>query len=207
MGIKPGRGVCFTMNVGWDIETYASVGTLILSIALTIPFFRLDWKKYGLLFLLSAVVGMALCFIFIGMDLYSFPHRLFPGISKIPFTAILTIFPLYVLVGVRYSPRPWAWKIPFYWVMVHLGMAAEFWAEEKTQLIKYGPAWDLWDSYTWWWIFLLVFEWIGGMIVPEKVKKPLEVESFKFGKLGWFIHHFILMTTIFLAGYIAGRMK
>lgn len=194
------------MNIGWNIETYVSILSLVLSIIGSILIIKINWKKYGLLFLLSAFVGVVLCYVFIGFDLYSFPYRLFPGISKIPFTAILTVFPLYVLIGVRYSPRSWQWKIPFYWVMVHLGMAAEYWAEEKTQLIKYSPGWDLWDSYTWWWIFLLVFEWVGNLIVPPEAKKPLNPETLKSGRLGWFILHFILMVTIFYAGYLMGRI-
>jgi hypothetical protein len=132
------------------------------------------------------------------------PARLFPQISKIPFTAVLTIFPLQVLIGVRYSPKPWPWKIPFYWVMVHVGMTAEVWAEERTQLIKYNPIWDVWDSYTWWWIFLLVFEWVGGLIVSAQFRKPIDQELLRYGKLGWFILHFILISTIFLAGVYAG---
>jgi hypothetical protein len=88
--------------------------------------------------------------------------------------------------------------------MVHVGMTAEVWAEERTQLIKYNPIWDVWDSYTWWWIFLLVFEWVGGLIVSAQFRKPIDQELLRYGKLGWFILHFILISTIFLAGVYAG---
>jgi hypothetical protein len=192
------------MNIGWNVETYISIISLILSVLATYFVVKIDWKRYGLLFLISAVSGVALCYVFIYLGLYTFPYRLFPQISKIPFTAILTVFPVYVLLGVRYSPKPWAWKIPFYWVMVHIGMAAEVWAEKRTQLISYGPHWNAWESYTWWCIFLLVFEWVGGMIVTQDIRKPLDQELLHYGKIGWFILHFILITTIFIAGVLLG---
>lgn len=195
-----------TLNIGFNIETYISVTSFILSVIITILIVKINWKKYGFLYLLSAIIGIILCYIFIGLGLYSFPYRLFPSISKIPFTAILTIFPFYVLLGVRYSPRSWPSKIPFYWVMVHLGMLAEVWAETRTQLIKYGSLWDVWDSYTWWWIYLLMFEWIGGLIIPQSLRKPINHDTLMYGKIGWFISHFILISTIFLAGFYAGRV-
>lgn len=77
-------------------------------------------------------------------------------------------------------------------------------AEYSTRLVRYNPEWDVWDSYTWWWIYLLVFEWVGGMIVTEDVRKPLDHELLKFGRIGWFILHFILISTIFLAGVFMG---
>lgn len=191
------------MNIGWNIETYVTIISFILTTLGTIAIVKLNWKRYGFLLLLSAIIGVILCYIFIGFGLYMFPYRLFPQISKIPFTAILTIFPFYVLLGVRYSPKSWPWKIPFYWAMVHIGMTAETWAEHKTLLIKYHPLWDVWDSYTWWWIYLLIFEWVGSLIVPQESRKPLDIELLRFGK-GWFILHFILISTIFLAGFFMG---
>ncbi|MGE5372414.1 MAG: CBO0543 family protein [Solirubrobacterales bacterium] len=194
-----------TVNLGWNIETYLSVSSAIISTIGIILFLKRDWKRYGLLLLLSAIVGVILCYIFLGLKLYSFPYRIFPEISKIPFTAILTVFPLYVLLGVQYSPKSWAWKIPFYWAVVHLGVLTEGWIESHTQILKYNEVWDLWDSYTWWWLYLLVFEWVGGLIIPQGLRKPLDQELIRFGQLGWFILHFILISTIFIAGVYAGQ--
>ena len=119
-----------------------SIIALVLSVIPLILIVRINWKQYGFLFLLSAMIGVILCYIFIYLGLYTFPYRLFPYISKIPFTAILTIFPTYVLLGVRYSPKSWSWKIPFYWAIVHIGMFSEAWAQHSTQLIKYNLPWD-----------------------------------------------------------------
>jgi len=194
------------MNVGWNVETYISILALLLSVTLLISMIRIKWRQYGFLFLLSAVIGVILCYIFIYLGLYTFPYRLFPYISKIPITEILTIFPAYVLLGVRYSPKSWPWKIPFYWTIVHIGVFCEAWAEHSTHLIKYNPPWDTWDSYTWWWIYLLVFEWVGGLIVSPEFRKPIDQELLQYGKLGWFILHFILISTIFLAGVFMQTM-
>lgn len=140
------------------------------------------------------------------MGLYDFPYRLFPGLSPMPLFAILTVFPFYVILGVRYSPSMWGWKIPFYWALVHIGMFFEVLAQNYTQTIKYRNFWDTWDSYTWWWIFLLVFEYVGGLIVSKEYRKPINEELLKYGKTGWFLLHFVLITTIFLAGFYMGRV-
>lgn len=79
-------------------------------------------------------------------------------------------------------------------------------AQNYTQIIKYRKFWDTWDSYTWWWLFLLVFEYIGGLIVSKENRKPLNEEWLKYGEIGWFLLHFILITTIFLAGVYVGMV-
>lgn len=193
------------MNVGWNIETLLSVGALAASIAGCIFILSKNWKQYGTLFLLSGIVGVALCYLFIYLDLYSFPYRLFPSVSTIPFTLILTVFPFYVLAGVRYSPVSWGWKIPFYWVLVHIGVLAESIIEKYTQIIKYNTHWGIWDSYVWWWLFLLVFEWVGGLLVRPEFRKPLDPAHLRYGTVGWFMTHFILIVSIFLAGIVAGK--
>ncbi len=192
------------MNIGWNIETYLSLAAIVFSTVVLLLILRKDWKNYGFLFLLSAIIGNVLCYIFVKLRLYYYPYRLFPQITTMPVSLILTMFPACIVFSVRYSPKSWAHKIPFYWVLVHLGVLIEGWAEEQTQLIKYNDTWDLWASYTWWWIFLLVFEWVGGMIVPAESRRPLDQELLKYGKIGWFIIHFILIGTIFIAGVYTG---
>jgi hypothetical protein len=194
------------MNVGWNIESYLTIISFIVTVVLSTIIVKINWRQYGLLYILNGITGVILCYLFIAFDLYYFPYRILPDISKIPFTVILTVFPFYTLIGVRYSPVSWAFKIPFYWFLVHIGVFTEVLMENNTQLIKYNLYWDVWDSYTWWWLFLLVFEWIGGIIVSPEFKKPLKAENFNYGKLGWFILHFVLIITIFLAGYYMGKV-
>lgn len=125
------------MNIGWNIESVLSVGALVTSTAGSVWIIRKSWKQYGLLFVISGAVGVALCYLFIYLKLYTFPFRLFPSVSAMPITLILTVFPLYVMLGVRYSPKPWLWKLPFYMVMVHIGVTAEAIIEQTTQIIRY----------------------------------------------------------------------
>ncbi|ADY56043.1 hypothetical protein Sgly_1746 [Syntrophobotulus glycolicus DSM 8271] len=194
------------MNIGWNIESYVSVSSMIFSSIILFLILRINWKAYGLLFLLSAAAGEILCVIFAMLGLYSFPYTTFPAISSLPVVLVLTAFPMIVLVGVRYSPENWMSKICLYWVIVNLGMLFETWAQNQTQIIKYDMFWDFWDSYTWWWIYLLVFEWLGGRIVPQSARKPIKGSLLKSGQIGWFISHFILISTIFLAGFYMGRV-
>ncbi|MFZ5642420.1 MAG: CBO0543 family protein [Bacillota bacterium] len=196
------------MDFQWDKERIILVISTLLSLAGAYPIIRLDWKKYGLLFVLAGIVGNVLCLIFVTLGFYSFPKTLIPIIEvNMPFTALLTVFPVIVLAGIRYSPKPWSFKIPFYWAVIHLGMLAETLALNFTGLISYEFKWDFWDSYTWWWIFLLGFEWIGGMIIPDHLRKPINASSFLYGRELWAVFHFILIITIFLGGYYLGRIS
>ncbi|HZK56525.1 MAG TPA: hypothetical protein VFC84_20405 [Desulfosporosinus sp.] len=52
----------------------------------------------------------------------------------------------------------------------------------------------------------MVFEWVGGLIVSPEFRKPIDQELLQYGKLGWFILHFILISTIFLAGVFMQTM-
>lgn len=192
------------MNFQWNIETVILVSSTVLALAGAVWIMKFNWKRYGLLFLFSAIVGQIICYLFVKLGFYSFPYRLFPHVSTMSFTSILTVFPFYVLFAVRYSPKPWKWKIPFYWALVHLGLLIETWAQAKTDLIQYDRFWDVWDSYTWWWIYLLVFEWIGDLLIPDEDRSPINAEWMEYGKGGWFILHFILILTVFLGGYYVG---
>lgn len=195
------------LNLQDNIETYSTLIALIITLTGSYLIVRNDWKRYGMVFLLTGVVGNILCYLFIKLGFYSFPYRLFPSISIMPFETILTLFPFYVVLGVRYSPQAWAFKIAFYFGIVHFGMFKEVLAESFSDLIRYDYGWDVWDSYTWWWIFLLMFDYIGGLIVPEHLRKPITLESFRYGNWLWLILHFIIITTIFLGGYYLGFEK
>ena len=192
------------MNLQYNLETIVTIATVALATLGTFLIIRLDWKRYGLLFLLSGIVGNIFCYFFVKVGFYSFPYRIFPQILTMPFETIITVFPFYVLLGVRYSPVAWAYKIPFYWAMVHLGITAETLAQLYTKLISYDFAWDFWDSYTWWWIYLLIFEWVGGKIIPPHLRRPLSTESFKYGSWAWIVFHSIVISTIFLGGLYLG---
>lgn len=190
----------------YGTEIFILIAVIVLPGAGILCIMRQDWKKYGSLYLLSAVVGWILCYLFVKIGFYDFPVRFFPNLSEVPLLPLLTAVPFYVLLGVRYSPRSWAWKIPFYWGMVHLVVFAEGWAQYETGLLRYLKLWDLWDSYTWWWIYLLVFEWVGGTIIPDEKRRPLDHAALQYGKIGWFLLHVILIVTVFLSGFYLGRM-
>ncbi|MTI81681.1 MAG: hypothetical protein FH758_12540 [Firmicutes bacterium] len=196
-----------TLNVSWNIETVITLSLIFISLIGSYLIIRLDWKKYGLLYLIVAIIGNILCYLFVSFGFYSFPYRLFPNTFIMPVTSVSTIIPFYVLIGVRYSPKLWVYKIIFYMGFVHLGMLAETIARLNTSLIKYNFAWDTWDSYTWWWIFLLIFEYVGGLIINEELRKPISSTAFNYGKWAFFFFHFIVITTIFLAGYYLGYIS
>ena len=189
------------------IETFIHVIAIVAGSIGLLFFLKLDWKSYGQLFIISGIVGNVLCYIFVKLGFYSFPYLFFPKSGSMPFITITLTFPILVLLTIRYSPEKWSWKIPFYWAIIHIGMLVETWALNNTRLIEYNYKWDFWDSYTWWWIYFLVFEWIGSLMISQKLRKPVHLDYLKYGKLGWVMIHFVLIVTIFLAGYYLGSIK
>lgn len=129
--------------------------------------------------------------------------NLLHGHLLIPFGLVSTVFPFGVLFGVRKIPEKWKWKIPFYWAIVHVGAAGEVFLKH-TAIFRFNREWDLWDSYTLWWLSFLLFELLGEKIVPTPLRKPIDSESFRYGSWGWLIFHFIVIVTIFLAGVYVG---
>ncbi|MFN3346854.1 MAG: CBO0543 family protein, partial [Candidatus Bipolaricaulaceae bacterium] len=97
---------------------------------------RRDWKRYGALYLTVAIIGNIICYVFTRIGYYSFPFRLFPDLSIMPFTVVATFFPFCVILAFYFAPKPWLWKIPFYWSIIHVGMLLETIFEERTALIK-----------------------------------------------------------------------
>jgi len=194
------------MKYGWALDYIILYGSIAAGAGACIWFVRQQWKQYGLLFLLSAAVANGLCFLFVNFGFYVYPVRELPQYSPMPFIAVTVAFPALVMFGVRYSPRRWPWKIPFYWGIVHLGVLAEVFALQATKLIRYQVKWDTWDSYTWWWLYLLLFEWIGGRIVAPEHRRPIAAKSFQYGRWAWATFHFIVIITIFLAGYYLGSV-
>ncbi|WP_156288628.1 CBO0543 family protein [Oceanobacillus salinisoli] len=137
------------INVGFHIEFFVHITVIIIGFLGLLFFLKLDPRRYGLLFILATLVGNILCFIFVKLNFYLFPYVLFPAFEFMPISAVTLSFPILVLFAVRYSPKQWGWKIPFYWTIVHIGVFIETWALTNTLLIQYDKEWDLWDSYTW----------------------------------------------------------
>lgn len=194
-------------KVSASIEMLISLGVVAAGLLIIILFLKKDWKRFGSLYVLSAIVGLIICELFVLLRLYWFPSHLFPSIFKMPVVEVTLSFPAMVLLAVNFSPKRWPWKLPFYWAIVHLGLLAETWLLVNTTIIKYSQKWHLWESYTWWWIYFLIFEWIGGLLIPLELRNPLSIRHLRYGKLGWAILHLILILTIFLGGYYMGTLS
>ncbi|CVK17471.1 CBO0543 family protein [Sporomusa sphaeroides] len=186
-----------------SMEMYISVISLIVSLTGTFFILRLDWRRYGLLYTIAGMLGIILCFIFEKVGFYSFPYIFMP-FSRIPVIAVLTAFSFYVILGVRYSPVNWVHKIAFYGVIVNLGVLLETVLKNTTRLIHYDFEWDFWDSYTSWWGFFILMEWIGGKLIPQHLRAPIPAEAFRSEQWFWFVIHFVAIFTIFLAGLYLG---
>ncbi len=195
------------INIGLNIESFIYIITIIVGFIILIAFLKLDWRRYGLLYVIATLTGNIICYIFVKLNFYSYPYLLLPTFEIMPISAIAFSFPVMVLITVRYSPEKWIWKIPFYMTIVHVGVLMETWILNNTRMIEYNYKWDLWDSYTSWWIFFLLFEWIGGLIIPNHFRKPLDSTQLKYGKLGWAAIHFVFIATIFLVGYYLGTLQ
>jgi hypothetical protein len=166
-------------------------------------FIRLDWKRYGFLLLISILSVNLLCYAFTYSGFYSFPNNVLHGEFLIPYGLVSTVLPFLALFGIRFSPEKWVWKIPFYWGIVHLGVLGEV-ILKHTSIFKFEPEWDLWDSYTLWWLYYLLFELLGGKMIPDHLRKPINSILFRYGNWAWLVLHIIVISTIFLAGVYVG---
>jgi len=187
-----------------SFEYFFTLTVIIGSYAGSIFILKKDWKRYGLLYLISAAAGILACVAFMLFDFYYYPVTPYSLGLPFPFTAIVAAFPFYVLVGVNFSPRRWVWKLPFYMAMINLGVFGEILLEEYTEIIEYIPPWDTWDSYSAWWLYFLGMEYIGGMVVPESKRNPLQIKSLRYGRWGWIVTHIIFILTIFFTGVYFG---
>lgn len=194
------------MHIGRNIETLLILSVVLVSIMGSFLIIRINWKLYGALFLLSGAAGTLICLILYLLGLYAFPFRLFQPGEAIPLELTLIVFPFFVLFTVRFSPKSWGWKLAYYMVFVHLAALAEALVENNTQIIKYSAHWQLWESYFFWWLFLLSFEGLAGRIVPPANRKPPSPDFLRFGHAGWVIAHVVFMFTVYLAGLYARQV-
>ncbi|WP_409300178.1 CBO0543 family protein [Peribacillus sp. SCS-155] len=178
------------------------VAILLMAIG-CLYFIRLDWKRYGLLYLIAAISANLLCYVFTVTDYYSFPRNVLHKELVIPYALVSSAFPFAVLFGVRYSPEKWVWKIPFYWGLIHIGVLFEV-ILLATPIFTFQAEWDLWDSYSLRWVYYLLFEILGGKLIPPELRSPISSEAFKYGRWAWIVFHVIVISTIFLAGVYVG---
>lgn len=189
------------MDLQWTtIETWITVISLLLGLIALSFLLRLDWKSYGLLSLLVGLFGASLCASFVGLGFYSFPYLLFPNRLGIPIAIMSLVVSSIIALSIRYSPLKWSYKIPYYWGIVHIVVALELVMQLKTSLIKYKLAWNAWDSYSAWWLYFLIFEWLGGKIIPSALRNPIDSSAFQYGNWGWIVLHIILITTFIGTG-------
>jgi hypothetical protein len=62
-----------------------------------------------------------------------------------------------------------------------------------------------WESYTWWWIYLLVFEWVGGLMVLKLPERP-STRNFSNTVIGMVYFALDIIISIFLAGVYTGKV-
>ncbi len=192
------------MYLDYSLEMYITILAIATAFAGCLLIVRADWRHWGPLFLSASLLAIVLCYIFVRLHFYSFPYNLLKNYFLFPILVVGHVFPLLVLLGVKYSPAKWSHKIAFYWVFVVSGMAGETLAHNYTRLIKYELFWDFWDSLTAWWLYLLLFEWIGGKLIPPRLRRPLPDQAFAFGGWAWLIVHFFMVAGFILAGVYLG---
>lgn len=189
-----------------SLETAVYIAIDLVSLIGSLLIMRSNWKRYGLLLAAAGAAAVLTCYLFVRMGFYCYPSRLFGQVSIMPLESLLIAIPFLVLLGVRYSPLRWLYKIPFYLGIVQLAMAAELLIHHNTNIIEYGFMWNFINSYFLWWTYLILFEWIGSKILPSASRYPLKEESFHYGNWAFIALHIILLFTIFLGGYYLGRI-
>ncbi|WP_158286973.1 hypothetical protein [Mesobacillus foraminis] len=49
--------------------------------------------------------------------------------------------------------------------------------KEYAGIINFKNGWDYWDSYSLYWVFSRLFDWIGEGVVPAKHRSPIRSET------------------------------
>ncbi|MCP8968325.1 hypothetical protein [Ectobacillus ponti] len=177
-----------TMFIHWLIIITVAVVSLIgiIGIARRSPF------HYGILLVLQLVSAFVLCVFFqkvMGFYRFALPLRY-------AMILVLSGFGLYVLFIVHYRPRHKTFF--FLFTVLHLVFILEYILEQYVHFIVYQNGWDTWDSYTWYWIYTIVFAGIGDYVVPEKYRNPVDPYS----KGYWLSFFGVLVLTVAFTVYV-----
>jgi hypothetical protein len=153
-----------------------------------------NFLGYRLVLLISLVLSSILCLFFYWLGFYRF---VLPVGQVLPAVAIS--FSLLVLITIRYRPKNHTF--PFFFMTVTIIFSIEVLLKEYMGFIKFRNGWDFWDSYSLYWIYVRLFNYIGDQLVLRKYRMPIYTKT----KIYWGIFILTVVYAVFGLLYLALR--
>ncbi|TCN27071.1 hypothetical protein [Mesobacillus foraminis] len=125
---------------------------------------------YGIVLIISLFVTVSLCLFFYCLGFYRFT---LPVPYVLPVVAVS--FSFLALFLVRYRPK--RRTFPFFFMTLTFIFTLEVLLKEYAGIINFKNGWDYWDSYSLYWVFSRLFDWIGEGVVPAKHRSPIRSET------------------------------
>ncbi|MDZ5471550.1 hypothetical protein SM124_07295 [Bacillus sp. 31A1R] len=159
------------------VITVTSIGCILI--------IRKNVLRYGIVFLISAALAIFLCFFFYINGYYRF---VFPIRFILPTVALS--FGFLSLFIIRFQPEKWTF--PFFFITVNLVFTFEIILRLAFHFIVFRNAWDTWDSYSLYWVYLRLMHHIGRVFVSRKYRNPISYDTKKY----WILFMLVIFYTI-----------
>ncbi|WP_442598773.1 hypothetical protein [Neobacillus sp. D3-1R] len=153
-----------------------------------------NFLGYRLVLLLSLLLSSFLCLVFYWLGFYRF---VLPLWQVLPAVAIS--FSLLVLITIRFKPK--RHTFPFFFMMITSIFTIEVLLKEYWGFIKFRNGWDFWDSYSLYWVYVRLFNYIGDRLVPRQYRMPIYTKS----NIYWGLFILIVIYALFGVFYLAMR--
>jgi hypothetical protein len=80
-------------------------------------------------------------------------------------------FGLLVLFTIHFKPEKFTF--PFFFITINWVFGVEI-ILEYIGFITFRNGWDFWDSYSLYWIYVRLFNFIGDYLIPIKYRNPIQ---------------------------------
>ncbi|WP_160725823.1 hypothetical protein [Bacillus sp. USDA818B3_A] len=142
--------------------------------------------RYGMVLIISLIVTSGLCLLFYAMDFYRF---VLPLPAVLPVVAIS--FSFLALFIIRYRPRDKTF--PFFFITLTLVFTIEVFLKDYAGFIRFKNGWDYWDSYSLYWVFARLFNYVGVYLVPYHFRHPVKSDT----KTYWGLFFLMVVYSVF----------
>jgi hypothetical protein len=122
--------------------------------------------RYGLIFIFHFIFSISICLCFYWFGFYRY---VFPLYYVLP--AVVFSFGLLVLFTIHFKTKKFTF--PFFFMTINLVFCFEIFLQ-YIGFIKFRNGWDFWDSYSLYWIYVRLFNFIGDYLIPIKYRNPIK---------------------------------
>ncbi|WP_078544979.1 hypothetical protein [Litchfieldia alkalitelluris] len=146
--------------------------------------------RYGIIFLISILLSVSFCIFFYFNGFYRFVLPIY--LILLP---VICSFGFLILFLIKY--RPTKYTFPFYFSVLTFILGCEIFLKDVVGFIVFRNGWDLWDSYSFYWVYVRIFDFIGERVISEKWRKPVPYDK----RMYWIIFLVMIVISFVILGY------